>query len=292
MSKKPKYLKEELTCEDKYILVRAAIKLVTKLYSELVKYSDPKVFFKYLKKFRSDKSCAVGFTLKYMGTLPVGQTFRPKMINQRLLSDMRNFNERDRIDILESERPAQQFLHPRDLRECVLKKLQVDGIIHHMEEEGVIRGQRRKRMHRGKASNQSVVNVGGRLSEYRVSERIDEMKKTMEKHGAIEYFAEALHYFYGTEFINALIENFMLVSLHALRTLDDVVSMRVAGMTYYYGTITETFSEDFRSMLQDLKALSEDQLKQEAHDRAQSALECWDFYYFLLLHTTVRIPIY
>ena len=48
----------------------------------------------------------------------------------------------------------------------------------------------------------------GRLSEYKGSEGIDKMKKTMEKYGALEYFADALT---ETGLVEKLIENSMLL---------------------------------------------------------------------------------
>jgi hypothetical protein len=82
------------------------------------------------------------------------------------------------------------------------------------------------------------------------------MKKIMEKHGAIEYFAEALHYFYDTEFINRLIENAMLITLRALRTLDDAVSLRVMGMMHVFMyDMTKTCNEDLRTIIRVLKRL-------------------------------------
>lgn len=42
-----------------------------------------------------------------------------------------------------------------------------------MEKRGVIRGRQRKGSHRGKASSiQDAINLGGRLSQYKVSEEI------------------------------------------------------------------------------------------------------------------------
>ena len=126
MDKKPKYYNKKLTDEDTKILERAAFKLVMKLYSQLEKYSDAKYMAKFLKKFRSTKNSALLYTLMYTSMLPVGQTFQPKMLNQRLLSDMRSSIEQDHIDAPENEG---QLLHPRDLRERVLKILQEWGII-------------------------------------------------------------------------------------------------------------------------------------------------------------------
>jgi hypothetical protein len=128
--------------------------------------------------------------------------------------------------------------------------------------------------------------MGGRLSEYKGSEGIDKMKKTMEKYGALEYFADALT---ETGLVEKLIENSMLLFIRAARTLDEVVYQRAMGWGHVLicDTITESCSNDFKTGFQDLKALREDQLQQEAHNAAQSALRSIDYYYLLLFLTTL-----
>jgi hypothetical protein len=206
------------------------------------------------------------------------------MLNRRLLSDVRYSIEPAHIDVLEKEHPG-QLLQPRDLRERVLKTLQDEGVIQHMEQDGVIRGQHRKKRPRGKPK-QYIANRGGRLSEYKVSEGIDEMKKIMEKHGALEYFVRALN---KTGLVEKLIEKAILLFVRVARTSDEVVFQRAMGIiqVLMHGTITETDSKDFKTWLQDLKTLGEDQLQQEAHDRAQSALKSMDYYALLLFLTTL-----
>ena len=65
------------------------------------------------------------------------------------------------------------------------------------------------------------------------------MKKTIEKHGALKYFARALN---ETGLVEKLIENSILLFIRAARTLDEVVFQRAMGWGHVlmYDTITET----------------------------------------------------
>jgi len=287
VSKKPKYFNEKLTNEDRKILDQAARKLVIKFYSLQEKYSDSKYIAKILKKLQSPRNSSYLYALMYANISPVGETFQPQTVNRRLLSDMRSTIEPEHIDVLEKEHPG-LLLHPRDLRERVLKILQDEGVIQHLEEEGEIRGQKRKKRLRGKPK-QYVANRGGRLSEYKVSERIDKLKKTIEKRGAMEYFVHALN---ETGIIEKLIENNILLFIRAARTLDEVAYQRWMGSAhvFLYDSIEEACSEckeDLKTGLQYLKAKREDQLQQEAHYAAQTAIKSLDYPYLLLFLTTL-----
>ena len=282
MSKKPKYFNEKLTNEDRKILDQAARKLVIKFYSLQEKYSDSKYIAKILKKLQSPRNSSYLYALMYASISPVGETFQPQTVNRRLLSDMRSTIEPEHIDVLEKEHPG-LLLHPRDLRERVLKILQDEGVIQHLEQEGEIRGQKRKKRLRGKPK-QYVANRGGRLSEYKVSERIDKLKKTIEKRG--------VHALNETGLIEKLIENNIFLFIRAARTLDEVAYQRLMGSAhiFLYDSIEEACSEcneDLKTGLQYLKAKRGDQLQQEAHYAAQTAIKSLDYPYFLLFLTTL-----
>jgi hypothetical protein len=178
-----------LTKQEKRILDYAIIRFVAEFYVLIQKYPNPKDFAKMaLRNYQSDKRTAFFCTQMYSVILQAGHIFTPAELNRRLSGDLRAIEQDYSKSVKEDSSHTERFLHPRDLREAVLEKLERGGMFLHMEKDGLIRGRRRSTL-RGRMSSTDINNYrGGRLSEYKLSEEIEEIKKFVKKSGVAEYF--------------------------------------------------------------------------------------------------------
>jgi hypothetical protein len=198
---KPKYSAQNLTDEDREILYQVVFKYAMLFYNLTQKYASPKEYAKkeILKIIQSDKDIATLYTLIYAKNYPPDYLYKPGEINQKLANDMRNSIQQDYRDMTtqtdDDDEHHERFLHPRDLREKVLKNLESYGIILHLEGKDKIRHHQREVRRPGKKSL-SDDDRGGKPSAYIVTEKVEKLKKAIEKPLCLYLRIALLIYYY------------------------------------------------------------------------------------------------
>jgi hypothetical protein len=138
MGKKTKYPAQKLTSTDKDVLDKVAFLYAAMFYSLKQQYPNPKEYVEkiLLKAAQSDKKVAALYTIIFAKNNPSNYLFKPEEINRRLANDLVDIIRQNYNDTLlqdsGSNRDHIRFMHPRDLREKVLKVLEDHGILLHL----------------------------------------------------------------------------------------------------------------------------------------------------------------
>lgn len=286
MAKKTKYPAQKLTEEDKEILDKVFFKYALTFYALIKKYRNPKKYAEnvIVKKLRSDENLAALYTITYARNSPPNDVFRPGEINKALANDIRKTIPQDYITLNsdENEDNSKGFLHPRDLRERVLKKLEDEGIFIHLEGKEEIRRQEHKTRRPGKRGSSEDIrdeDHGGKQSAYKVTEEVEKINKVMEKPGAIDFLYEKI--------INSglahKIEKFkMLAFFHATKKDETAIQkMMGVGASLTQGHIKEEDIANFTLLHKGFQLVDDNQLEQWADNIAKSLIEDRGYYALL-----------
>jgi len=278
---KPKYPSQKLTDEDKEILEQIIIKYAVKIYTLIQKYPNPKKYAEevIIKKIQSDATIATLYTITYAKNSPSDYIFRPGEINKRLAHDIRKTIVQDymTLELEEIEDHVKRFLHPRDLRERVLEKLENEGIFIHLEKKE-IRYQEHKKTRPGKkGSSEKVRNdYGGRLSAYKLTEEVEKLKNAMEKPGAIDFLYEKI---IRSGLAHKLAKYKILAWLHTAK-IDEKALHRLTGLgaSLIQYNVKEEDTAKFKLLHSGLQLFEDNQLEQYADNIAKSAIEDRGYY--------------
>jgi hypothetical protein len=294
MAKKTKYPAQKLTEEDKEILDQIFFKYALTFYALIQKYPDPKKYAEevILKKIRSDENIATLYTIGYARNYPSDHKFTPGEINKTLANDIRRTIPQAylTLKLKENEDNSKGFLHPRDLRERVLKKLEDEGIFRHWEGKEEIRRQELKTRRPGKKRSYDEVrddDHGGKQSAYKVTEGVKNLKKAMEKPGAIDFLYEKLIKS-GLALRFAKFE--MLAHLHAIKMNETAVhKMMGVGASLIQGNVREKDTANFKIFHQGFQLIDDDQLEQWADNIAKSLIEDRGYYELLSISGFLKL---
>jgi hypothetical protein len=221
------------------------------------------------------------FTLAFVKNDPQDRVFKPAKLNQRLANEIRKTIEQDYE--AEAESPAANILlHPRDLRERVLKKLEDLGVFIRLEGKQEIIRQEHKARTPGKKSsdNQNGDKRGGKQPAYMMTEDLAKMRKTMEKAGAIEYIHRKI---ISSGLALALTKYSLLVFLH-LAKLDKTAFFRMMTMSAKSAN-HEWTGDDNRKLelyFQSLQPITNIQLQEYAEKGAKFLINNRGYYEQLL----------
>jgi hypothetical protein len=286
MVKKPKYPSKKLTHEDKEILEQIIIKYAVKFYTLIEKYPNPKKYAEevILKKMQSDATIATLYTITYAKNSPSDSVFRPGEINKRLANDIRKTIVQDYMTLKLEEREdhVKRFLHPRDLRERVLEKLENEGIFIHLEKKGIRHQEHKKTRPGKKGSSEEVRNdyggrhYGGKSSAYKLTEEVEKLKNAMEKPGAIDFFYEKI---IKSGLAHKLTKYKILAWLHAAK-IDEKALHRMTGLgaSLIQYNVKEEDTAKFKLLHSGLQLFEDNQLEQFADNIAKSAIEDRGYY--------------
>jgi hypothetical protein len=292
--KKPKYSTQNLTDEDKEILYQVVFKYATLFYNLTQKYASPKEYAEkeILKIIQSDKDIATLYTLIYAKNYPHDYLYKPGEINQKLANDMRNSIQQDYRDMTTQtdadDEQHKRFLHPRDLREKVLKNLESYGIILHLEGKDKIRQHQREVRRPGKKSL-SDDDRGGKPSAYIVTEKVEKLKKAMEKPQALDFLYDKV---IKSGIAHQLAKFNFSAFLYAAK-MDERVIYKLMGAeaSLFQDTITDKDIGNFKVTLQQLQGVDDDQLEQLADHMAKSAIEDRKYYALLFLAGLLKLKL-
>jgi hypothetical protein len=291
--KKAKYPTQDLTDEDKQILERVVLKYAVKFYNLTQKYASPKEYVKkeILKRIQSDKDIAALYTLIYAKNYPPGYLFKPGEINQRLANDIRNSIQQDYGDMTtqtyDDKQHHERFLHPRDLREKVLKNLENYGIILHLEGKDKIRYRQREIRRPGKKSNEVQNDRGGKPSAYIITEEVEKLKKTIEKPQALDFLYDKI---IKSGIAHKLAKFNFSAFLYAAKMDERVIyKLMEAEATFFQDTTTDSDIANFKVILQQLQRVDDDQLEQLADNMAKSAIEDRGYYALLFMAGLLKL---
>jgi hypothetical protein len=286
MVKNPKYPAQKLTDEDRIILDQIVIKYAVKFYALIQKYPNPKKYAEnvIVKKLRSDENIATLYTIGYARNCPPDYVFRPGEINQTLANDIRRTIPQDYITLNseENEDHSKGFLHPRDFRERVLKKLEDEGIFIHLEGKEEIRRQEHKTRRPGKKGSSEDLrdeDHGGKQSAYKVTEEVKKLKKAMEKPGAIDFLYEKII----KSGLAQKLEKFKtLAFLHAIK-MDETAGHKMVAVvaSLVQGNVREEDTAKLKLLHQGFQLVDDNQLEQWADNIAKSLIEDRGYYELL-----------
>jgi hypothetical protein len=282
---KAKYPARKLTDEDKEVIQQVAIKYAAKYYALTEKYPNLKKYAEkvVLKKLESDKDIAAVYTVSYVVNSPPGHIFKPGEINQKLVKDIQNTIPEAYRDItkeLEDGKSHQKgFLHPRDLRERVLQKLENDGMFLNIRKKEEIRHLQRKERRPGRKPHSTQIHddLGGRPSDYVVTKEVERLKAALEKPGAIDF----LHKMVVHSGLAHKIAKFnTLVFLHAAKMNERALHKMMGTGTSFARNynIREQDIANFKAIFKRLQSLDDAQLEQFADDKAKLMIEDKEYY--------------
>lgn len=295
MVKKPKYHEQNLTDEDKEILEQVVFKYAMLFYNLTQKYASPKEYAKkeILKIIQSDKDIATLYTLIYAKNFPPDYLYKPGEINQKLANDMRNAIQQDYRDMTtqtdeDDDEHHERFLHPRDLREKVLKNLESYGIILHLEGKDKIRHHQREVRRPGKKSL-SDDDRGGKPSAYIVTEKVEKLKKAIEKPQALDFLYDKV---IKSGIAHQLAKFGFSAFLYAAK-MDERVIYKLMGAeaSFFQDTITDRDIANFKVTLQQLQGVDDEKLEQLADHMAKSAIEDRKYYALLFLTGLLKLKL-
>jgi hypothetical protein len=294
MAKKTKYPAQKLTKKDKIILDQIVIKYAVTFYALIQKYPNAKRYAEnvIVKKLRSNENIATLYTIGYIRNYPPDYVFRPGQINKTLANDIRRTIPQDymTLDSEENEDNSKRLLHPRDLRERVLKPLENHGIFIHLEGKAEIRSQERKRHRPGKKSSSDEVrddDHGGRPSAYKVTEEVEKLKKVMEKPRAIDFLYEKI---IRSGLAHKLEKFKMLAFFHATK-IDETAIHKMMGVeaSLIQGNLKEEDTADFTVLHKGFQLVDDNQLEQFADNIAKSLIEDRGYYALLSIAGLLKL---
>lgn len=284
MARKPKNLIQKLTAEDRDLLEIVVTKYKVKYYSLIQQYPNPRKYVEeiVLKQIHSDNAISSLYTILYAINIPSNQVLSPGEINERLANDIRHTIQQDFSDTMDPFH-RERFLHPRDLRENVLRNLENDGILLHLEGKKAITNYLNPTIPAGKKPiSVSGHDRGGKWSGYTAAEEVKKLKRTMDKPEALDFLCEKT---VRSGLAHKLAKFIFMVILHAIKMDEKVVQTLIGfGASFFHSTITEKDTSDFKSIHQKLRTLDDNQLEQFADSIAKSAIE--DGKYYTLLFFT------
>jgi hypothetical protein len=295
MVKKPKYPAQKLTDEDKDILEQVVIKYAVTFYALIEKYPDPKKYAEkvIVKKLRSDENIATLYTIGYVRNYPSDYVFRPGQINERLANDIRRTIPKDYMTFKskDNEDHFKRFLHPPELRERVLKKLENMDIFIHLEGKKEIKRQEHRKTRRpGKKGSLYEVgdnDRGGKQSAYKVTEEVKKLKKAMEKPGAIDFLYEKV---IKSSLAHKLAKFKMSACLHAAK-IDETALHKLMGIeaSLMQDNIKQQDTTNFKLLHQALQLFDDNQLEQYADYIAKLLIEDRGYYALLSIAGFLKI---
>lgn len=295
MGKSPKYPAQKLTDEDKDILDQVAMKYAVKFYALTQKYPNPKKYAEevILKMMQSNQKIAAIYTIAYAKNYPSDHLFRPGQINKKLADDIRRTISKDYMTYKweDNEGRFKRFLHPRDLNETVLKKLENMSIFIHFEGKEEIKHQEHHKTRRpGKKGSLDEVgdnDHGGKRSAYKVTEEVKKLKKAMEKPGAIDFIYEKL---IKSGLAHKLAKFKMSACLHAAK-IDETVLHKVMriGALFMQDNLRGEDTSKFKLIHQALQLSDDNQIEQHADNIAKSLIEDRDYYALLSIAGFLKV---
>jgi hypothetical protein len=215
---------------------------------------------------------------------PPDHLFKPREINEKLANDIRIVTQQNYKEIVVEEHEAEKgFLHPRDLREGVLEKLEKEGIFLHLEGKKEIRNQQYKTARLGRKSSSDKVHDdrGGKRSAYIITEEVMKLKKAMEKPGAIDFLHNKV---IGSGLAHQLTKFQMLAFLNAAKMNEAAIhNMIGAGASFFQDKIGEDDYESSKIMHQNLQLCGDNQLDQYADNMTKSLIEDRGYYALLFI---------
>ena len=226
-----KYPSQKLTNEDKQILDQIIIKYALNFFALTEKYLNPKQYALQvsLKRIRYDPNIAILYSISHVRTNPSDALYIPGQLNEQIANDIRKtiIASYPRL-ALEDHNSSKGFLHPRDFRERVTKKLEDAGIFLHLEGKNEIRSQEEKtrRPGRKKSSDEVHVHHGGKQSAYTITDEIEKLIMTIKKSKAIEYVHEKIM---SSNLPHRFAKFSLLVFFH-LEKLDEVSLHKMMGI--------------------------------------------------------------
>ncbi|HEY9386610.1 MAG TPA: hypothetical protein VIP70_06195, partial [Nitrososphaeraceae archaeon] len=236
-----------------------------------------------LKATRSD--VAALYTIIYTKNNPYNYSFKPGEINQRLANDILNTIQQNNYHVSaqqpESGRdPIKRFMHPQDLREKVLKNLEDQGILLHLEGK-----EARKKRHPGKPSKKS--DRGGKPSLYIATQDFEKLKKAMNKFGALDFLHDKV---IKTGLAFELAKYLFQVIFYTAK-MDEQVAQKLMGIgaSFFQSKVTENNSSKSSALHQMLQTMDDDQLEQYADNIAKSLIEVRGFYSLLFLPGLLKL---
>jgi len=268
----PKYPPQELTNEDKQILDQIIIKYALNFFALTEKYPNPKQYAEQviLKRIRYDPNIAILYSISHVRRNPAVYLYKPGQLNEQIANDIRNtIIESYPTLALEDNNSAKGFLHPRDFRERVTKKLEDAGIFLHLEGKNKIRSQEDKtpRPGRKRSSDEVPVDHGGKQSAYKTTEEVEKLKKTIKKPKAIEYVYEKIM----SSNLPHRFAKFSLLAFFHMAKLDEVSLHKMMGIgkVMINNDIKQIDKSDLVNFQRFLCRFDDHQLEQLADNGAQ-----------------------
>jgi hypothetical protein len=290
MGKKTKNPAQKLSYADKEILEKVVLTFALKFYALTQKYPNPKKYVEnvVVKAIQSDETHAVANIIMYAKNDPSDDySFIPREINQRLANDLLN-SIQETVQEPGSSLEHKRFMHPRDLRKKVLKKLEDHGILLHLEGKEEFKKYKKYKTKKGKQVEYvGGRDRGGRPSLYIATEEFEKLKKTMNNTGALKFLYDKI---IKTGIALKLFEYQSLAFLYTAK-MDEQVAQRLMsiGASFFQSKVTENNSSKSSALHQMLQTMDDDQLEQYAHNIAKSLIEVRGFYSLLFLPGLLRL---
>jgi hypothetical protein len=292
--RKTKYPAQLLTEEDKEVIDQINLKYAVKFYALIQKYPNPKEYANkvVLKRLQSERDIATLYTLTYARQSPPGYVFKPGEVNQKLADDIRYNIQKDCMDITVEpvvKNYPKRFLHPRYLREKVLKTLEKEGIFINITGNKEIRRLERGRRHAGKKSSADQVksNRGGKPSAYVVTEDVQKLNRAMEKPGAIDFFYEKV---IRSGLAHRVAKFAMLALLHTSK-MDEKAFEKLMQIGAFLNKtdVTGEDSTNFKILLRQLQLIDDSKLEEVADNIAKSLIKDQGYYALLSMSGFLKL---
>jgi hypothetical protein len=276
MGKKTKNPAQKLSDADMEILEKVFFMYALKFYALTQKYPNPKKYVEneILKAIKSDKIIAALYTIMYAKNNPSNYySFKPGELNQRLANDLLNAIEQP-----ESSN-HKKFMHSQDLREKVLKNLEDQGILLHLEGK-----EAHAKRHPGSKKSKAETDRGGRRSLYITTEEFEKLKKAMNKSDALDFLHDKVIKsglaFKFTKYLLQLI-------LYTVK-MDEQVTLKLMGIGASF--FQEKSDSPISSAIhQRVQTMDDDQLEKSAAIRAKSIIEDREYYALLFLAGLLKL---
>jgi hypothetical protein len=116
---------------------------------------------------------------------------KPGQLNQRLASDLFAIQQICNDKLQKSDGNHKRYMHPSDLREKVLKHLEDNGVLLHLEGKEEIKNYTRQKRHHSRKSLKSSIGTendrGGKRSLYVTTDEFENLKKILDKPDAQDF---------------------------------------------------------------------------------------------------------
>lgn len=287
MPENPKYPASGLTDEDKRQLDGIIIKYAVEFHSLQKRYPNPKFYVQnvVLKRLRSNDSIGVLLSMAYTKIDTSDTLYRPTQLNQRLANDTR-YTGRGEPNILTASEDrtisADNFLHPRDLRERVLKKAEELNIFVHVEGKKNI-GARMKNIKKQRAKappNENIEDHGGYPSAYASSEEIIRIRNIAEKAGAADYIREKMNgYGLGFEMTRYLMEVLFYSARMDKQMLPIIIGV---GARFMNDNLAKSDVDQLEQVFLRLQACTDNDLKTFAYHAANFLIQHQSYHELLI----------